>query len=43
MGPRAVKLMGQGGLAMTAEFLWDLFLRTGLPEAYLLYRMIQGA
>lgn len=28
---------------MTAEFLWNLFLRTGLPEAYLLYRMIQGA
>ena len=22
---------------MTAEFLWNLFLRTGLPEAYLLY------
>ena len=25
---------------MTAEFLWDLFLRTGLPEAYLLYRLL---
>lgn len=25
---------------MTAEFLWNLFLRTGLPEAYLLYRMM---
>lgn len=22
---------------MTAESLWDLFLRTGLPEAYSLY------
>ncbi len=28
---------------MTAEFLWNLFLCTGLPEAYLLYRMILGA
>lgn len=23
---------------MTAESLWDLFVRTGLPEAYSLYR-----
>ena len=23
---------------MTAEFLWNLFLQTGLPEVYLLYR-----
>jgi hypothetical protein len=27
---------------MTAEFLWALFLRTGLPEAYLLYCKIRG-
>lgn len=27
---------------MTAEFLWDLFLRTGLPEAYLLYCKMRG-
>ena len=30
------------GLPMNAEFLWKLFLRTGLPEAYLLYRRIRG-
>lgn len=35
--------MDRGDLPMTAEFLWELFLRTGLPEAYLLYRIIQGA
>lgn len=28
---------------MTAEALWNLFLRTGLPEAYLLYCKIRGA
>ncbi|MGM9606787.1 MAG: hypothetical protein ACI3XJ_04685 [Oscillospiraceae bacterium] len=33
---------GKEGLPMTAEFLWNLFLRTGLPEAYLLYRKILG-
>ncbi len=27
---------------MTAETLWLLFLKTGLPEFYLLYRKIQG-
>ena len=31
------------GLSMTAEFFWNLFLRTGLPEAYLLYRKISEA
>lgn len=34
--------MNKEGLPMTAEFLWNLFLRTGLPEAYLLYRKILG-
>ena len=33
----------QGGFAMTAEYFWILFLRTGLPEAYLLYRLLLGA
>ncbi len=29
---------------MTAESLWDLFTRTGLPEAYSLYhRTVSGA
>lgn len=27
----------------TSVALWNLFLRTGLPEAYLLYRKILGA
>lgn len=25
---------------MTAELAWELFLRTGLPEAYSLYRFL---
>ncbi len=28
---------------MTAETLWFLFLKTGLPEFYLLYRKLLGA
>lgn len=28
---------------MTAESLWDLFARTGLPEAYSLYRQTVSA
>ena len=28
---------------MTKEFYWDLFCKTGAPEAYLLYRGAQEA
>ena len=33
----------KGGCAMSwAELLWRLFLQTGLPEVYSLYRRVKG-
>ena len=31
-------LAGKGGCDMSEEGLWELFMRTGLPECYALYR-----
>lgn len=31
----------EGGLLMTSETLWELFLATGLPEAYALFALLR--
>ena len=37
---RPRKLRRKGGLGMHPQGLWRLFLRTGLPQAYALYRRL---